>query len=282
MPRVLSRSILRTITAPSCVPLEVLEVALDPPYEVFQYFFVNNVEVTTFAGTTYSPLGFSRGAFESESGAAVDRVTLSVDDVGKFWAKVTTNRVIAGARIRIRKIFVGHLEYDRDAITIFDGSIGSPTFDEGTFAVEIRSIGDYQQTELPQRTHQPNCNHFLGNSRCGVDMTDPINRRIVVAGPGSTRGILKAKGIGGVGAQHWAAGYVLCTAGPEQGQVRPILASYGNQIELVVPFGLTMEGSKFSVSRGCRKTKEDCAARFQNIDNYGGFSEVPTTPIIDV
>lgn len=282
MPRVLTRPVLREIVKPSLVPLEILDVSIEPPYTEFQHHFVNDVRPLTFGSVTYQPLGWSRGPYEVEAGSGVDRVTITLDDVEKYWASVVQSQSIQGSRLRLRKVFLGLLTDEANKIDIFDGFAGTPQFDDTTFAVEIRSIVDYHETELPTRTFQSSCPYFLGEARCGVDMTSIQNRIEVIGVGGSSKRKIKSPLLAGYGASHWIAGYVLVVNGPDKGLARPIENSTPGEATLFVPFNFSLEGQHVRVVRGCRKTKADCQIRHNNLPNYGGFAEVPKSPIIDV
>ena len=294
MPRKLTRQILREIRQDQLIPLELLDVSTQSPFTAWDFHFVNNIEPINFAGGIYTPLGFSRGNFESESGGAVDRVTMQLDDVAKFWAVAVQRTIIQGCRIRLRKIFMGHLDNEEDSIVIFDGYTGSPRFDDSTFSVEIRSILAYQETELPTRTFQSNCPYHLGESRCGIDMSQPENTiHNVIAWVSSTAGRIRSPQLAGFQPRYFDAGYVYCTGGVNKGVTRPISnsgpvsGSALGEVQLFIPFEYPTEGCTFRVVRGCRKTKVDCASRFQNFNaagqlRYGGFSEVPRTPAVEI
>lgn len=281
MPRVLSRAVRKLIQAEALEPREILDVSIDPPYTTWTHRFVSDNKAITFADVTYTPLGFSRGPFESESDEAVDRITIQLDDVSRTWARLVQGTLIQGSRIRLRKIFKGYQTTERDAITVFDGFIGAPSFDDFSFSVEIRSVVAYIETELPPRDFQPGCSWFLGSSGCGVDMTSTQNTLPMKGGPGTTRSRLRGPELAGFQTRHWEAGYVRVLDGPEKNQVRPILNSTPEEITLVVPFTYSLLNVDLQVVRGCRKTKADCQTRYANKDNFGGFSEVPKTPIID-
>ena len=285
MPRVLSKAALREIGKEALAPREIIDVSLTPPYTVWDYHFVNDNKAVTFVcdgvTTTYTPLGFSRGPYQSESDESVDRISIALDDTNRVWANIVQGVLIQGSRIRLRKLFKGLQTNEQDGLRIFDGFLGAPTFDDQTFSIEIRSIVAYIETELPPRTFQSGCNYFLGSTGCGVDMSTPQNTRTFIAGAGSTKYRVRAPELNGYQFRHWESGYVRVLSGSEKGSVRPIGSSVIGQVNLMVPFHHTVEGREVSVVRGCRKTKNDCVSRYDNINNYGGFSEIPTTPIID-
>lgn len=279
--RVMSRSVLKEIKKQALIPLEVLEVSTRTPFDTFTHRFVQNNEPLSIANQTYEPLGYTRGPAQTDANYSFDRVTLRMNDVGGFWSQFLGLVFIHGVRARVRKVFVGLLETSSDGFTIFDGYLGAPSYDDDSVSVEIRSIIAYHNTELPQRLYMPECNWFLGGPGCGIDMTAPVNKRIVIAKPGSTRQtIVDPVGLGDVGAEHWLAGYVQMLEGPDIGLIRPIDRSSPGRIKLMVPFNTDPTSYRVLVRRGCRNHKADCSGRYGNLLNYGGFSEVPKEPTI--
>jgi uncharacterized phage protein (TIGR02218 family) len=282
MPRLMTRDVLREIRRPQLAPIEILDIATEPPYDDFDHHFVNNIQPIRFDQIVFAPFGWERGPYEAEAAEGVDRITFQLDDVEKYWANVVQSQTIQGCRIRLRKVFLGKLENPANSITIFDGFAGAPAFDDETFNVEVRSVIAYYETELPTRTFQPSCPYFFGEERCGVDVTTFPNRVEIFAGPGSNKARLKAAALGGFSSNHFVAGYVHVVAGPDKGLTRPIETSVPGEVRLYLPFPHPLENQKVRIVRGCRKTKFDCDALHNNLPNYGGFSEVPKTPVLDV
>lgn len=280
MPRFLEREILREIRKSVNAPIEILDVALDPPYTVWQYRFCNNLEPVSLGTITYSPLGWNRGPYQSEMAEAVDRISMRVDDTARFLALTVQTQPIQGARLRLRKVYIGYQDSESQVIPIFDGYAGAPVFDDQTMSFEIRSIADYYETEIPTRTFGPSCSFALGSARCGVDMTVPPNKIRVVAGSGSTQVRLKASALN-YPTDHFKSGYVRALNGANIGLIRPVAQSKPGEVTLAVPFPTKMETHSFDVVRGCPHTKIGCNDNFGNLLNYGGFAEVPKTPIID-
>lgn len=281
MPRFLERDVLREIRKTVNAPIEILDVSLEPPYSVWQYRFCNNYEPISLGDIVYAPLGWNRGPYQTEMAESVDRISLRVDDTARFLALTVQTQPIQGARLRLRKVFIGYQDFESQAVVIFDGYAGAPVFDDQTMSFEIRSIADYYETEIPTRTFGPSCSFALGSSRCGVDMTVAPNKVRVTAGPGSTQVRLKSAALN-YPTDHFKSGYVRAVNGSNVGLVRPVAQSKPGEVTLSVPFPKKMETELFDVVRGCSHTKQGCNVDFNNLLNYGGFAEVPKTPIIDV
>lgn len=278
--RYLSKSALRVIKQRSMVALEVLEISTNPPYDEFDLLFVRNLVNLRIGNDDYIALGFNRQPIQTQSTFSIDRTALEIDDVLGYFAKLSKHKPMAGMRARLRKIFVPDSASAADGILLYDGFLGTPHFDDVKVSVEVRSILGYRDTDLPHRTYQPNCNSFLGDAWCGIDMSLPENTRYVTAGPGSHSRVVFSGDLDKP-ENYWLAGWVKVESGSMKGQVRPIKASGVGFVKLEVPFEGDPTGQIVRVVRGCRKDKIDCNGRYQNGDQYSGFAEVPKTPSID-
>lgn len=281
MPRLLSRSARRAVRSGSLIAVDAMEVASEPPYETFDYRFVNDRAGAVYGGVRYLPLGFSVRAVESSSGQAVDRMDFEIDDVERFWSRLTRVRSVTGMRVRVLKTYPGVSTTRDEFPVLFDGFLGGPRFDGATMKAEVRSILAYRDTVVPRRMYEPGCTRILGDENCGVDMTAPENRREFAAVSGSGRYEIRGGVEIGQAPGYWAEGYVRVLSGPNLGLVRPVSSSLPGKLTLRVPFDSALDGATVEVRRGCRRTKNDCEDKFDNLDAYGGFAEIPVTPAID-
>jgi len=279
MPRLLSRSAREAIASRTLVPLEIVELSLTPPYTTFDLFYVRNVVAITLEGRVYTPLGFRRQPIETTSAFTVDKTTFAADDVDGRFTDLLRSAPLTGARLRLLKIFFGATTTRDEAMLLFDGYCGSPSFDGTSVTMEVRSVVGYRDTPLPNRFYSTQCGVFLGSARCGIDMTAPENQREITADVGSNVRTIRS-GLLGALPNYWTAGYVEMLDGPETGVARPIRLSRSGYVTLEVPLNMDPTGRRVRVRRGCRKTKVDCN-RFENLDRYKGFAEVPRTPALD-
>ena len=54
-----------------------------------------------------------------------------------------------------------------------------------------------------------------------------------------------------------------------------IVAEYGSGVELLNPVAIA-PGTEVLLTVGCDHSTATCAARFNNLDNYGGFPAIPS------
>lgn len=281
MPRLLTRATRRAVFSDALIAVDGIEISSTPPYEVFDYQFVNDRRAATYGGVVYRAMGFTINSVESSSGQAVDRMDFEIDDVERFWSRLTKVRSVTGMRVRVVKTYPGISTVPADFPVLFDGFLGGPSFDGSKMKAEIRSIIAYRDTVLPRRMYEPGCTRILGDAGCGVDMSAPENYRQFSALSGSSRYEIKGGVEIGQAPGYWAEGYVRVLSGPNVGLIRPISSSTPGVIIVRVPFDTALDGSVVEIRRGCRRTKNDCEDRYDNLDHYGGFAEVPVTPAID-
>lgn len=279
MARMLSRSARQAINSRALIPLEIVEVSLSPPYTAFDLFFVRNIVPVRLEGRNYAPLGFRRQTIDSTSAFSIDKTTFAADDVDGRFTDLLRGSAITGARLTLAKMFFGATTRRQDAITLFDGHCGSPTFDGRSVTMEVRSVLGHRDVLLPNRFYSAQCGVFLGSELCGIDMDAPENTRELLAEPGSNKRIVRSADLG-TAPNYWTAGYVTVLDGPDLGVSRPIRSSQPGYVTLEVPLNEDPTGHRLRIKRGCRKTKVDCS-RFDNLDDYQGFAEVPRTPALD-
>jgi uncharacterized phage protein (TIGR02218 family) len=80
-------------------------------------------------------------------------------------------------------------------------------------------------------------------------------------------------------ADYFGAGTIQFTSGANAGLKPQEIKSYAadGTIETFEPFYYALApGDAYTMVPGCRKRKEDCRDKWQNIVNFGGFSEIPT------
>lgn len=281
MPRLLSRAARRAVRSSSLLCVDAMQVSTEPPYTVFDQNFVNDRASAVYADQRFTAFGFAIKPIETTSTYGVDKTEIEVDDVSGYWAALTAVRSVTGMRVRLLKTYPGVTTRPEEFIVLFDGFLGGPRFDGALMRVELRSILAYRDTPLPLRLYGANCPWQLGHGRCTVDMTAAENRRSFSAGSGSSRSTLVGGPVLNQPPGYWAEGYVRVLAGPNLGVVRPISSSRPGAVVVRFPFDRPLDGAVVEISRGCRKIKDDCEDRFDNLDDYGGCAEVPLTPAID-
>lgn len=118
-----------------------------------------------------------------------------------------------------------------------------------------------------RRLYSRKCSHVLYSSACGASpitgsafVTEVYGRSVDLDGgvPGSVSGGL-------------AGGWLQTPDGARH----MILSDYGSGVELLYPVVIE-PGTEVLLTVGCDHSTATCAARFNNLDNYGGFPAIPS------
>ena len=264
-------------------PVEILWFYLDGE-DTPTHRYVRANRRVAFDGSMHEPLGFSRGAVDSSSGEAIDKIAVQVDNVNLEFSQFVLRRPFDGSRIGIHRIFRENWADTSNKVTIFDGRVQEISFDGRTMTTEVVSHLSFLSRPTPARLYNSGCNHRLGNARCGVDLALPEFRFTGVLGQsGSSDRILFNSQLAQVD-NYWAFGYVRIEDGDYKGLWRPVASSSyeDRSIYFRYPFPVSLEGQTCTILIGCQKTKPFCRKTFGNLINYGGFAETPRRPIIPV
>lgn len=124
--------------------------------------------------------------------------------------------------------------------------------------------------ELPSYSFQAQCNHILGDARCGIDMTlfdhpttvasisdDELNITLASLAPGGD-GVFRGGLITRV----------------SDGESRIVTAQTGLVCTILRPFRELAESDDVTAFQGCDHTRETCIAKFNNLVNFGGFPDI--------
>jgi hypothetical protein len=113
------------------------------------------------------------------------------------------------------------------------------------------------------------CNHLLFSAGCGVNSASFNHIGIVTLVDGNEITIagLSASGLDVLG------GFVQSTSTIEK---RMILAVSGDVVTVLLPFENDPDGTTVTAFAGCNRiVTEDCAVKFSNEEQFGGYAFVP-------
>lgn len=178
-----------------------------------------------------------------------------------------------GAEVQIFRI--NWANTSQGAESTFRGVMGEFSSRSGLYTAEARSLTDHLN-KVVTRIFLPSCPYTLGDSRCTVDLAALTVSGTVSAVDSNREFNSDVTGIDD--AYSW--GIVTWLTGGNQDrqmEVKKFLSdSPGSSIILQLPMVSDIEiGDTFTISPGCRKSREECRDRFNNIVNFGGFPDVP-------
>lgn len=233
-------------------------------------------------------LAFDGTTFEAAAGFTAseikDSVGLSVDNL-EVTSALTSERLSDGdlsaglyddARVEIFRVNWAEPE---QRVLMRSGSLGEVRRGGGAFTAEVRGLAHYLQ-QPRGRLYQYTCDADLGDKRCGIDLNSEVfrgNGEIVDVG-GARR--FTASGLDGYASEWFSRGLVAFTSGAADGQTMEVKAhtSAGGIVSIELWAGVRgplTAGQTFTITAGCDKRLETCAAKFANAVNFRGFPGMP-------
>lgn len=160
------------------------------------------------------------------------------------------------------------------------GTVGEVSRDGASFVAEVRGLAA-KLDQANGRRFQFGCDADVGDTRCGVDLTDPaLNGTGAVTQVINEERIFIASGLGAFAGEHFSRGRLTWTSGANAGGAvevkRHALSAGVHTIELWLPQPLAISaGDAFAVTAGCDKQFATCAAKFANQTRFRGFPYMP-------
>ncbi len=285
--------------------IELLEIYQYSPFTgTPDHAYCRYDTTVSWNSNTYKPLIYTRDPMSWSAGSMDQRLTFHLDNTNRELSQYLFTHELSGARIRCIMVFASLLTDTASYIPIFDGQIASAGADEMTFNIDAVSwLTRYGQTFVPRRIYQRQCNYRLGEAACtagnagatGPVLTIAANVQTSTTLTGSTASAIVdttlAATTAGLAAAltpvpatalYWDEGYVEFTTGNNKGQARPLLRFDDTNGIVYLRFPFLNDpaiGDTYKIHRGCRKTKDDCFQKFNNILNFGGFTEIPPEKI---
>ena len=171
------------------------------------------------------------------------------------------------------------LQYGVDSILLNSGRMGNISFNKQAISAEIMPLPFGANQSIPRYYYSKGCNHVLYEpNTCTVlaasftqtvtiDAMQPSTRTVTISitAPGGDANYFR----GGVlvhTATGQRAGVDACDAGGPGGKMRLRLKMWN------LAFA---PGDSVTVRAGCNRTLDECVAKFNNKDNFGGFPYGP-------
>lgn len=245
--------------------------------------FTDHDRVLTFEGISFEPeSGFTPSAVESGTGLAPD--THAVQGALSS-PKLTEQDIRKGLYDGAEVAFYLVDWSDTESRTLLSrGRIGEIRRLGAAFEAEVAGLSDTLNVTIG-RAFLHSCACRLGEAKCGIDLGDPAfnGTATIVSVDGTQR--FTVAGLGSFD-NGWFAGGLLTWTGGENAGVQSHVKTHlptasGQVIELWQSPALPVfAGDGFTVTAGCDKTAETCAARFGNLENFRGFPHIPGDDVV--
>ncbi len=230
-----------------------------------------------FEGLTFEAAsGFTASGIDQSLGLAIDNATasgalisdrLSADDIrrGRFDGAEVLNWQVNWADPAQR-------------ILMFRGQIGEIRRGSSAFEVELRGLSETLNRPMG-RAYMPVCDAVLGDSRCGVDLSDPTYSALAIVDAVLDLRTLKTSDLGTHAIGWFTDGLVTWRGGDADGivvKVRDHRVVEGDTVLILERDQMDMKaGDAFNIVAGCDKRKDTCAGKFANLVNFRGFPFMP-------
>lgn len=223
--------------------------------------------------------GFDFTGYASGSGFSPSAIDL--DGILGF-AGVTRQDVATGVfdNARCYLFACNYLNPVEDYEPIVASLLGKSTLSDTGYTFEEMSLVDTLSQSVGW-TYTPTCRHVFGSQTyagCKVDLV-PLTKTGVLSSVTSASAFRDSSRA--EAADWFAYGTIEFTTGPNSG-LRPLeIKRYeaDGTIETFEPFYFSPAiGDMYSMIPGCRKRRaEDCKTKWNNVINFGGFPDIPTS-----
>ncbi len=217
----------------------------------------------SYLSETYQPLTIARGAIEQ------------ANDIHRNGIDVTLPRDCPVAGLFIAAPPEGIVSFtlyrkhasDNEFITYWKGRVSAARFGGSALQLKCEPIATSLKRVGLRARYQLLCRHVLYSASCGAlrESYRSDDNVTAISGAQITVPVAAGKADG-----YFTAGMLLSPAG-----LRMITAHVGSTITLIVPLVGLRQGDAVSLFAGCDHSSSQCAARFSNLDNYGGFPFIP-------
>jgi uncharacterized phage protein (TIGR02218 family) len=267
--------------------LDTLEGSLQSsePIEVYRIVFGSTVYRYTSSqtsvvldGETYLPQPISRGRLSQNRERQPQTLDITVPGTLEFprnYLNIAPGRIASVSIIRLQRNESPTFDTQ---LLIFKGTIGAVNYsDDGRFAKLIARSIEYSKAEsVPRFTFMGMCNNFLYDPFCKVN--PDLYNEIGTCSAGGTTTVLTVPNAANRADGFFNGGYITPTSGLTD--FRMVLAHTGDQITILLPFAEDVTGAEVQIFSGCDHILTgDCATKFDNVENFGGFHFVPNKNI---
>lgn len=240
--------------------------------------FTDHDRALFFDGVSFAPETGADGAeIQSSADLAVDNSEIE----GALSSLALSAEDLAAGRYDGAGVEIWRVNWSdvSQRLLVKRGVIGEVVREGERFRAEIRGAS-HALDRTVGRVYQRGCDAIVGDARCGVDLGAPQ-----YSAAGAVAAILDdqrfiASGLSAFAGGWFTHGALLWTAGANAGTMGSVKAHdknpSGDALSLWLPTGRPVAiGEAFSISAGCDKRAETCAAKFSNLVNFRGFHLMP-------
>ncbi|MCY1708608.1 DUF2163 domain-containing protein [Pannonibacter sp. SL95] len=171
-----------------------------------------------------------------------------------------------------------------EAVLLRRAVIGEVTRAGRSFRAELRGLGHLLEARRG-RVFASRCDADLGDTRCGIALTDPRYRAVATVSWAADARELTVTGLTGFDAGWFDGGRFAVLNGPLTGFAGEIARHARSGAAATLSLWLTAPqpigaGTQIEVTAGCDKRFATCRAKFANASNFRGFPHMPGTDFV--
>jgi uncharacterized phage protein (TIGR02218 family) len=255
------------------VPIEIYKVSIGTDV----YTWTSCEDTITYddggGDEDYEPVAVSRGNIVIDPNDRRNAMVVTVPGDNDFVTQYLNQAPAAKATVVITRLQRNESPAFDTAVCVYRGIVASVGFpDNGlTAQIALQTEEAANDRQIPRFTFMGSCNNILFDSRCGVNPAT-----FTVSGTVSTYSLntVTVPGLNAKPDGYFNGGFVKLGSGVDH---RLILAHTGNVLTLLLPFSSDPTGVSVDAFAGCDHTLTgDCATKFDNVLNFGGFAFVPS------
>lgn len=260
-------------------PVELYDILLGSDVE---YHHTSGEDPITADSQLYTPLAIARDAVTAggESRSTIIAITMPASHP---FPQAYVN-VVPGERATFTIRRFHRTDTDTEIVELYKGRVQSVSFSQNgaVSTVSIMPLTGEQVRTIPLFVYSGLCNHVLGQQTplggCPVDLeagVSPINGLAFRHVGNVTLVNVNVLTVAGANAfpDGWFNNGFVKTAASDY---RLILEHTGNTLRLLLPFTADLTGASVNVYAGCNHDPVTCVTKFDVMDDYGGYSGVPT------
>lgn len=235
---------------------------------VYTYYTSYKKDVV-YNGNLYSARPIKRNSIKHENKARENqfKVTLPADDLMK---RYITSAPPESIYVEITRLFLNATE---DAITLISGELAGVTINSNTVTADIVANIEVATGQVPRYVFQSQCNHRLFSVGCGLAKQNYKVSAVITVGAKTLTSAIFA----GFPADWFTGGQVKYS-----NDMRMITGHSGSVLTLQFAFDSRVkDGVTVDAYPGCKGDWETCKNKFDNLSNFLGFPEIPSSnPVI--
>lgn len=230
------------------------------------YRHTNGDVAVVYGGYTWTPATIQRDTISFNSDLSASTVNVLFAKTNPAISKYIARTPTVLSRIKIYSLFRD--QSPAETMLRFFGQISTASI-KGSQA-QGKCIGIEYQLQYPllKNWYQPECNHTLFDSNCGLNKASyGVSAQVTVS---SDETVLTASAFGAQSNGYWTLGYVSFGDGETL-----IVDHTGNDISIMFPIDGLVDGNTVTVYPGCDGNVDTCKDKYSNLSNFFGFPVIP-------